>query len=124
MRAEYPAGVARRPVDVHDRQEDLQLGVGQRLAGLVVDELGQAADVADQVGLPGEQPRLPLLPAQPRPPGRRLPGPLDGCLDLGPAVDREGGDHLGGGGIDRVEGLRLPGLPVRPHRVHHPSPSL
>jgi hypothetical protein len=72
------AGVPGRPVDMHDRQQDLQLGVGQRLAGLGVHELGQPPDVAGQVRLPGQQPLLAPFPAQLRPPRRGCPGPLDG----------------------------------------------
>ena len=77
-RAEHLARVLGRPVDVHDRQQDLQLGVGQRLAGLGVHELGQPADVPGQVRLPGEQPLLAAVPAEAGPPLRGRLGPRDG----------------------------------------------
>ncbi len=67
-RAEHLARVLGRPVDVHDRQDDLQLGVGQRLARLGVHEFGEPPDVPGDVRLPGQQPGLPFLPVQARPP--------------------------------------------------------
>ena len=44
-RAEHPARFLRRPVDVDDREQDLQLGVGEGLSRLVVHEFREAGQV-------------------------------------------------------------------------------
>jgi hypothetical protein len=85
---------------VQDGQDDLELGVVQRLAGLFVHQLGQPAHVPDQVRLPGQQPDAPPGPAEPGPPAGRLAGVRDRRLDLAAAVYREGGQHFSGCGVD------------------------
>src|ERR1035441_1189507 len=47
------------------------------------------------------------------------PGALDGSGDLALPHRREGSDHLGRRGVDRVESLCGPSLPAGPHRGAH-----
>jgi len=93
-RPQHPAGVPGGPVDVHDGQDDLQRGVVERLAGLLVHQLRQPAQVPGQVRLPGEQPDPPLGPAEPGPPRRGLMGLSHGGLYFAAPVYGEGGQHF------------------------------
>jgi len=94
------ASPPRGPVDVQHGQDDLELGVVQRLAGFLVHQLREPAHVPDQIRLPGQQPDAPPGPAEPGPPAGRLAGSGDRGVDLAAAVYREGGQHFAGGGID------------------------
>ena len=76
--------------------DDLQRGVVERLAGLLVHELGQPAHVPGQVRLPGEQPDPPPGPAEPGPPRRGLAGLGHGGIYLAAPVYGEGGQHFPG----------------------------
>ncbi|GGT99787.1 hypothetical protein GCM10010208_24480 [Actinomadura livida] len=100
----------------HDR---LELGVLERLAGLLVDELRHPVEVAGQRALDVEEPEPALLPAEGAPPAGRLAGPLDRRGDGGGVPDGMLGDDLAGGriqGRERLGALRGHGHEEPPGR--------
>src|ERR1700735_219572 len=93
-RPQHRRGVLRRPVQVQDRVDDLQRGVVERLARLVVHQLREPSHVPGEVRLPGEQPQLPLGVGEPAPPGGRVARLAHREADLPLPVDAVAGDYL------------------------------
>ena len=91
---EHAAGVAGGPVDVLDRGDDLDDGVGDRLAALDVHQLGQLLDPLGEQGAPAQQPLPAAGEAEPGPPLAGRPGAVDGP------------PHVVGGGDREAAGLR------------------
>src|SRR5580698_954036 len=82
------------PVDVRGGGDDLQPGIVERLAGLLVHELREPLHVADHVRLPREQPEPPAGPAQVPPPDSGLTGRQDRRFYFTASVHREGGENF------------------------------
>src|SRR5205823_2427723 len=98
---EYLPGVPGGPGDVVDPATRLDNGLGDRLAGLPVYQLGQLGQPPREVGAPAQQPVPPLREAEPGPPGGRLAGPADRGGDLRRPGDREPAHLLAAGWIGR-----------------------
>ena len=113
-RPQHRRGVLGRPVQVQDRVDDLQRGVVERLAGLVVHQPREPPHVPGEVRLPGHQPQPPLGEGEPAPPLGGAPRPPHRGRDLALAVDAVGGEHFAGRGVDRLE--RVPHAAPRRHR--------
>ena len=81
-RFEHLLGVRGRPGEVVDRERDLEHRVAVRLAGLLVDDVGELRHPAGDHALPGLQVRLALVEAEARPPVGLLAGARDRVADL------------------------------------------
>jgi hypothetical protein len=88
-----------RPVDVHGREDDLELRVVEWLAGLLVHQLREPAHVPHHVRLPGEQADLPLGPAQRGPPATRRAGSVYRRVHLTTSVHGESAQNFPGSGV-------------------------
>ena len=86
---EHAAGVAGGPVDVLDRGDDLDDGVGDRLAALDVHQLGQLLDALGEQGTPPQHPLAAAGEAEPGPPLAGGAGAVDGLPHVGVGGDRE-----------------------------------
>ena len=102
-RPEHPAGVAGGPVDVLDRGEDLDDGVGDRLAALDVHQLGQLLDPAGEQAPPAQQPFAAAGETQTGPPLRRRPGRGHRVDDVRAGGDREAAGLDAGGRAGRQQ---------------------
>ena len=75
---QHPLGVLRGPRDVVDRGDDLDDRLGDRLAALGVDQLGDALDPVGQQRRPAQQAGLAAVEAEARPPDAGRAGARDG----------------------------------------------
>src|SRR5487761_1810884 len=96
-----------RAAQVHDRVDDLERGVVERLACLVMHLPGQPPHVPGDVRLPGQQPQPAVAGAEPGPPGGGAAGAPDGGRDFAFPVHAEASEQLARrrvAGVERVPG--------------------
>jgi hypothetical protein len=95
------AGVLGRPVEVLDREHDLEECVVVRLSRFVRNEPGEFLSVPRHRLLPVEQPLLAAVETEPLPPLSRAAGSLDRVTHVTLAVDGVLGQYVAGA---RVQG--------------------
>ena len=86
-----------------DRQDDLELRVTVRLAGLAVRQVRELGDAAGDDAAPRQQVLGALAEVEGAPPVGGLAGPGDGGVDLGLGRDGVRADEVAVGGVERVE---------------------
>src|SRR5690606_20300057 len=112
--AERAGGVAGRPVQVLDRQHDLDGRVGLRLPGLGADQLDQFVAAARDEPLPVEQPAFAAAETQSAPPFLGAAGGADGPGEFGRALHGVLADRLAGARVVGREHTRsVPASRVR-----------
>ncbi len=82
MRAEDLLRVLGGPVDVVERQQDLEDGVGAWLAGLGVDQFGELVDAPGDHRAPGDEVAAALVEVEGAPRPEAAAGAGDGGRDL------------------------------------------
>ena len=85
--AEHLLGMRPGPGEVVDGQPDLELRFAVRLAGLLVDHVGQLPHPPGEHATPLREHILAAVEAEAGPPGDGLAGPGDRGLDRGGVVD-------------------------------------